>query len=96
MHGEKVPQPTPLNVGFGTNYSNHTFLGADRNKAKSFTPQVVTGINSVHLICLRTLGGAAQSIRQGAMFSQSSYSKTRNVCTSRFILLVLVNVVLPT
>ncbi|XP_026735142.1 uncharacterized protein LOC113499026 [Trichoplusia ni] len=42
MHGEKVPLQTPLNAGFGTNYSNHTFLGADRNKAKSFTPQVVT------------------------------------------------------
>lgn len=40
----------PLNTGFGTNYQNSSFGGADRNKAKSFTPQVLTSINSGKLM----------------------------------------------
>ncbi|KAJ8731550.1 hypothetical protein PYW07_004714 [Mythimna separata] len=43
---QREPNSTPLNTGFGTNYQNSNFGGADRNKAKTFTPQVLTSINS--------------------------------------------------
>ncbi|XP_047030466.1 uncharacterized protein LOC124637822 isoform X2 [Helicoverpa zea] len=44
---QREPPASPMNTGFGANYLNTNFGGADRNKAKTFTPQVLTSINSV-------------------------------------------------
>ncbi|XP_049694208.2 uncharacterized protein LOC110372215 [Helicoverpa armigera] len=43
---QREPPASPMNTGFGANYLNTNFGGADRNKAKTFTPQVLTSINS--------------------------------------------------
>ncbi|XP_035439784.2 uncharacterized protein LOC118269017 isoform X2 [Spodoptera frugiperda] len=39
------PTTTPLDTGLGANYLNSNFGGADRNKVKTFVPQVLTHIN---------------------------------------------------
>ncbi|KAF9415413.1 hypothetical protein HW555_006940 [Spodoptera exigua] len=40
------PSAAPLDTGLGANYLNSNFGGADRNKVKTFVPQVLTHINS--------------------------------------------------
>lgn len=39
------PTTAPLDTGLGANYLNSNFGGADRNKVKTFVPQVLTHIN---------------------------------------------------
>ncbi|CAH0585864.1 unnamed protein product [Chrysodeixis includens] len=68
MHAERTP-PAPLNAGFGTNYSNHTFSGADRNKAKSFTPQVVTAPQAETPKHINSFEGNIKSV-QGKQYAQ--------------------------
>ncbi|CAH1638087.1 unnamed protein product [Spodoptera littoralis] len=40
------PSAAPVDTGLGANYLNSNFGGADRNKVKTFIPQVLTHINS--------------------------------------------------
>lgn len=62
MQKEPNTASPQLNTGFGTNYQNYSFAGAERNNTKSFTPRVVTDINSGKLISLSKSRTAAVHI----------------------------------